>query len=1229
MPKFIPLVPKPLDGELHWPAVRLVLRDHQGLETPFEFRKASLVVGTSAECDVCIHDSALPPILAVLTQCRQQLHFRSLVKEVTFNHLGKPFIEGLLQASAELQFHGYTLQVKTLSGRLPQARQLAVHIDDAAKDSSSTVSHEQERQQLEMEKQLLFHERQQLVDERRDWELDAEKQAESLALRTRQVMDKENALLKQEEELARLAKTLQERLTTIQENDSSQQPLKKLPTEAHRHLEMSRQALDQMRNELYERYRKRRDQLVAQQAAVDHAARKVQAEKRTLEEAKAAFELSKSSWEKQCAEWQEKQTDLSRQHQLIAEWQKELEQEHDALLEQVRDRTRHLEQQQIELAKSQSTHKDDLVRLERFHATLLVRQQKLDEAEQQLNQRQQALLEQSEELAAQAEECQQWHARLQSEQTRVSELQAKVLSEQKQLEDKAQQLFIQQQQVSQLWNRAERIEADVRLREQQLTQERLRVDQAEQSLHEATRQIHQDRQQWLDDRQRWESEKAQLSEQQIALQKEVERLQQVERNLQLAQEQVKTKQAHLDAVTIEMAQTSQLMRLRAVRLQRWRHKLMKQNRFLHEQADLISQTDHARESLQEQLRMRSAQLAQREQALQNAENEWQTKLAEWQLQHSQWQAERESEKALLLQQRNDLTMQKQTLELRLVELSQWDQTNKDQAEHLAEEQRKLAALMQQIQQKAHSVDQQSMAWEQQRNTWQQQLPGLLQQARIAVQQLAQARERLRTHLQEVHTYVAKCQNDLSQWQSQLSERGLQIHSAQDRLTKIHSEHRLEISQFKLFLSEWQEHLHAFRQSIAQDQSSLQERESQLAEEASRLQRSHNELDLRSGRVQELEEAIQTRRTSLNRHLHDLQSWYRLKIQELAEKHLSHESRQPASTEPTILRWPASTPTSDARLVEQLLQLELLDVKTIEQLQQDAKRKQTSLKRWLLDAEILTAYQLQMIEMDRLEGLAIGPIRIIDRLRELPFETIYRVFDSKRGSEAILRHLHADVDNDRAAEFRQGFERALAVQHRHVACTYEIVEFENRPAALQEWVMGLPSTEWCKWASPMSLWLHLACQAVAALQAIHQQGLIHGHLHAGRVLLAPHGDLKLCGLGEPAWLIQSIPAQDPTQEQDLRALGKILRSWSPNISKAPGWRPSRDVLFSLVQGLTSPNLTAPYHSAESLADYLETERTKHPLDDDAWQAFLDRLYDALSITESDAQEEANQGKRRTA
>jgi serine/threonine protein kinase len=271
---------------------------------------------------------------------------------------------------------------------------------------------------------------------------------------------------------------------------------------------------------------------------------------------------------------------------------------------------------------------------------------------------------------------------------------------------------------------------------------------------------------------------------------------------------------------------------------------------------------------------------------------------------------------------------------------------------------------------------------------------------------------------------------------------------------------------------------------------------------------------------------------------------------------------------------------------------------------EARRQRRSLRQVLLAGSYLTLYQMALIEVGNLDGLVLGPVRVIDRLQASPREAMYRVFDPQRNTEALLRHLAESEMHDavRPDEFRQRFAAAAAVRHPNVATTLEVFEIAGRPAVLQEWVQGAPSTEWPALAAAPGVWFRLLSQAALALQTIHEAGVIHGHLHSDSFVFTPEGTLKLCGVGEPRWLAVPPPQEDgePSATADLSALGHIASGWGTTSSGKA--KPLPEALQASLRRLTGP-IEEGYGSARELLDDLDRAGADVPANAAAWDRFV--------------------------
>ena len=163
----------------------------------------------------------------------------------------------------------------------------------------------------------------------------------------------------------------------------------------------------------------------------------------------------------------------------------------------------------------------------------------------------------------------------------------------------------------------------------------------------------------------------------------------------------------------------------------------------------------------------------------------------------------------------------------------------------------------------------------------------------------------------------------------------------------------------------------------------------------------------------------------------------------------------------ILSMTEEVEPGDRKLGDLLRSLDLVDADTLKSLLIEARRQRRSLRQVLLAGGYLTLYQMALIETENLDGLVLGPLRVIDRLRITAHEAVYRVFDPRSSGEAVLRHLtEAEMEvAGHPEEFRHGFTRAAGIKHPHVATTLEVLDISGRPAVLQEPLTGLQSIEW--------------------------------------------------------------------------------------------------------------------------------------------------------------------------
>ncbi len=197
------------------------------------------------------------------------------------------------------------------------------------------------------------------------------------------------------------------------------------------------------------------------------------------------------------------------------------------------------------------------------------------------------------------------------------------------------------------------------------------------------------------------------------------------------------------------------------------------------------------------------------------------------------------------------------------------------------------------------------------------------------------------------------------------------------------------------------------------------------------------------------------------------------------------------------------------------------------------------------------------------------------------------------------------DAVRPDEFRQRFAAAAAVQHGNIAVVLEVLEMAGRPAALLEWVHGMPGSDWPGLAAAPGVWYRLLCQAALGLQAAHEAGLYHGHLEASSFVLTPAGKVKLTGLGEPFWLTATASEEHAeSSAADLSALGRIASAWAaaPSSGSRSKPKPLPEELQAILARLQADNSNS-YSSVKALVEDLEQAGTSIPASTAAWERLL--------------------------
>ena len=459
------------------------------------------------------------------------------------------------------------------------------------------------------------------------------------------------------------------------------------------------------------------------------------------------------------------------------------------------------------------------------------------------------------------------------------------------------------------------------------------------------------------------------------------------------------------------------------------------------------------------------------------------------------------------------------------------------------------------------------------------------------------------------------------------------------MEEARAEHRISVSDFRTQLHDWQAKVSSLKQSLKTQDARFTDRQAELDAATVRLQASQQDLERRMVEIAAEQQLANDKRNEMERHLADMREWYRQKLRSLASGRSVDDSDMPSwesvAPTPAPMVFPKDTSKlrndqaavarneadddRDSQLGETLRSRGLVDSAALMALSNEARRQRKTLRQTLLASGVVTLYQLALIEAGNLGDLTLGRFRVIDRVRATPRENIYRVFDPQRGHLATL--LRVLTDDEGRNEFTERFKAASEARHANLACVYEVLEIDGRPAALVEALTGVPSSDWPALAASPGVWLKLVSDAASALAHIHSIGLVHGRLTPDQFVLSAEGVLKVLGLGEPG-----VALFDPWPAGDLRSLGRVAFGWSQigakrRIGKGKAFPSELAVLLRRLEAGAENgmgdviSLDRPFADAAEIVSELEKLSVDHPCPPEAWSKLVQSVSESQPLRQS--------------
>jgi hypothetical protein len=856
------------------------------------------------------------------------------------------------------------------------------------------------------------------------------------------------------------------------------------------------------------------------------------------------------------------------------------------------------------LEKKRLEHRAEEERLAALATSLDERDRECRARAQTLDERYEELQKDSAELEDQSQEVAAWQERLTAEAARLERLQATLLPRTRDVDVRAAALDEGWTSLSSARAELERAQKDATALEERLAQERLRLEEDQARMREERQDLNRAKKEIENSERLRQEEKKRLAEESRLLTGSATELHRLKDELDRQTAELSARQAAFEEKSRALEQERKEAQAKSLQMAEIHERYEADRQALLMRSAGLAEADLARTALQEQLRKRSEQLSQLQRDL--AERE----------------ARLTSARAAMDLERRTHAQQSAEFAARQNQISESEATLLRHHEHLRDTGRMMAAQRKLLHQARRQLiaDQKAaqqaaadrlIAFQQvqkQIAELQNRLPELEVPAETALAHFTDLRAQLREHLTQLHAYAQQSHADLETLRRDVLAEAEQTRQQQSALTRARQEHLAAVASFRQQLIDWQGQVTQLKRSLKRDETQIEKREAAIEQTATRLAQQAQSLEVE-------ERKVQARRSEIEHHLDDMRQWYRAKLRELTgqsavaiEEAFSAGTKPPDKSEPVL----DDLDASDVKLGEWLRGLGLVDRDTLAALLAQARRQRQSLRQVLLAGGYLTLYQLALIEAGNLDGLMLGPVRIMDRLRVTPQEAIYRVFDPRRSGGSptasqgyvILRHLaEAEMQKiGRPTEFRESFEKAATIHHDNIAATYEILEIKNRPAVIQELVTGLPASDWPALVANPDVWLALVRQAAEGLAAVHQAGLIHGRLAPAHCILAPQGIVKIMAIGDPSWLAaEATTATEtaPDAAADLKALHEMAAQWS---RLSTGARKNRKGAL--------PSFPA-YASAQELLHALDQVNAARQPDCQAWKQLLAHVADHIT------------------
>ena len=143
--------------------------------------------------------------------------------------------------------------------------------------------------------------------------------------------------------------------------------------------------------------------------------------------------------------------------------------------------------------------------------------------------------------------------------------------------------------------------------------------------------------------------------------------------------------------------------------------------------------------------------------------------------------------------------------------------------------------------------------------------------------------------------------------------------------------------------------------------------------------------------------------------------------------------------------------------------------------------------------------------------------------------VYRARDTKLGRDVALKILPDEFSQDpeRVARSEREARLLASLNHPNIAAIYDMKEWKGNQCLVLEYIQGETLAEKLKRSRvPVAEGLDICRQVARALEAAHEQGIVHRDVKPGNVMITTNGGVKVLDFGIAKSLTESDSRNDP-------------------------------------------------------------------------------------------------------